>query len=289
MSMQSNFVSWVFKPRNQINLRPRSPHSFPYKEALIMRRIALLLTLVSLVTFTATACSGTKAPTSPTAESSPEPKSEVKHASAIEKLPPVEEQVEQQTEKQQESPDAKAPSLPGGTPAEAFRFPQPPLEMPQVLLTQAQAHACRVRVGDAMPDLKLPDLNGKPQQLSQLRGQKLTVLTFWNSKHPYAVEEIADLGPFVTNRFADQGVKVVGVSESDTANSARKAMQSVGADFVNLVDPTGAALAQVGTPKLPRTYLLDDSGKILWFDIEYSRSTRRDLLQAIDFALNSAK
>jgi hypothetical protein len=39
---------------------------------------------------------------------------------------------------------------------------------------------------------------------------------------------------------------------------------------------------------LPRTYLLDSSGKILWFDLEYSRSTRRELNQAIRYVLKSA-
>jgi hypothetical protein len=33
---------------------------------------------------------------------------------------------------------------------------------------------------------------------------------------------------------------------------------------------------------MPRTYLLDPTGKILWFDVEYSRSTRRDLSEALD-------
>jgi hypothetical protein len=41
----------------------------------------------------------------------------------------------------------------------------------------------------------------------------------------------------------------------------------------------------VASEKLPRTYLLDASGKILWFDIEYSRTTRQQLLSAIRFSL----
>jgi hypothetical protein len=52
-----------------------------------------------------------------------------------------------------------------------------------------------------------------------------------------------------------------------------------------LSDKDGAAHKQVATSKLPRSYLLDPSGKILWFDLEYSPTTRRDLAQAIRFTL----
>ncbi len=38
---------------------------------------------------------------------------------------------------------------------------------------------------------------------------------------------------------------------------------------------------------MPRTYLVDSQGKILWFDMEYSRSTRRDLRDAIRVVLNT--
>ena len=49
-----------------------------------------------------------------------------------------------------------------------------------------------------------------------------------------------------------------------------------------LMDPQGKALAQVATRYLPRTYLVDAAGKIVWFDMEYSPSTRRQLIQAIE-------
>jgi hypothetical protein len=40
-------------------------------------------------------------------------------------------------------------------------------------------------------------------------------------------------------------------------------------------------LADVGSVALPRLYVLDPAGKIVWFDIEYSESTRRELEQTL--------
>ena len=49
-----------------------------------------------------------------------------------------------------------------------------------------------------------------------------------------------------------------------------------------LIDADATYFKSVATEKLPRTYLLDQEGKILWFDIEYSQSTYRELLKTLD-------
>lgn len=159
------------------------------------------------------------------------------------------------------------------------------LTMPQVFLSEGHAQLCRVQVGDAFPDLELPDLESQQQKLSQLMGKKLTVVVFWNGSQPMALEELADMGPRIMKRFSGDDVAVVGINTGDDPQLALELAGQAGARFVNLSDRDGAALDQVGTGKIPRTYLVDASGKIVWFDIEYSRTTRRELAQAIRFLL----
>jgi len=159
------------------------------------------------------------------------------------------------------------------------------LTMPVVAMTKAHQESCNVLVGDTFPDLQLADLQGQKQSLASLLGKKLTVVAFWNGRQPSAREELADLGPRIAARFAENGVAVVAINSGDETQLASELASQAGARFANLSDPDGAALAQVGTGKIPRTYLLDSAGKIVWMDIEYSRSTRRDLNQAIHFLL----
>jgi hypothetical protein len=56
--------------------------------------------------------------------------------------------------------------------------------------------------------------------------------------------------------------------------------------IVSLVDADGALFRQFATSLLPRTYVLDKNRTILWFDIEYSQSTQRDLVNTLTFFLN---
>lgn len=158
----------------------------------------------------------------------------------------------------------------------------PPATIPVVALSKAHAALCKVKVGDAMPNIELPALaDGKPVKLSSLFGEKATVVVFWSGDRRMAREQLADMGPEVVAPFGKAGVAVVGIAVGMPAADARAALEAAGAEFPNLLDAEGKAFALVGSVKLPRTYLLDAKGKILWFDIEYSLGTRRELNQAL--------
>ena len=165
--------------------------------------------------------------------------------------------------------------------------PEPVVEIPQVKLTEALAATCLVRVGDAMPLAELPAIGGGVTPLADAYGEKLTVLFFWNGASIYAMTELEDLTEDVAQPFAEKGVRVIGVNEGDPPEEAAGQAEGVGAKFANFLDLDGAYFAKVATEtkKMPRTFLLDAEGKILWFDIEYSSTTRRDLLQGIQVAL----
>ena len=133
-----------------------------------------------------------------------------------------------------------------------------------------------------MPEIALPQVGGSGDKtLAALYGKKATVVVFWKSDRRMTQQQLADLGRDVIEPFAQKGVAVVGVVVKESADSATAALKKAGGSFVNLLDADGKAFAQVGEQKLPRTFLLDPQGKILWFDIEYSIQTRRELKQAL--------
>lgn len=158
----------------------------------------------------------------------------------------------------------------------------------KVLLTEQHKALCKVKTDDPMPEILLPNLSGESTNLSSLFGERLTVVCFWKGDRAFARMELADLGPDVAAPFSGLGVAVVGVAVEESADSAAKLAKEAGGAFPVLIDAEGKAFATVGAEKLPRTYLLDAQGRILWFDIEYSRSTRRELLTAIKGILGAS-
>jgi peroxiredoxin len=163
-----------------------------------------------------------------------------------------------------------------------YRADSGPAKMPRVLMSKADEAQCRVKVGDTMPAITLPKVGENDSaKLADLYGEKATVVVFWKGDRRMAREQLADIGSHVIEPFGKNGVRVVGIAVNETAQNAQSVLKKSGEDFTNLLDADGKAFAQVGSGKLPRTYLLDPSGKILWFDIEYSLATRRELHQAL--------
>ena len=178
--------------------------------------------------------------------------------------------------------------IPEPTPTPVVEKPPEP-SMPKVVLSEEHLATCLVKVGDALPALTLKNAAGEEQEWKALQGEKATVVLFWADSNLYAPTALEDLQRDFVAPYAERGVKVVGVNVSGKPEDVLQAAQDAKATFPQLVDADGAAFAQVATKKLPRVYLLDAEGKILWFDISYDPlRTPRILQEALDFHLGPA-
>lgn len=152
------------------------------------------------------------------------------------------------------------------------------LGIPKVFLSSDHSAKCRVRVGDKLPTIKLPQLSGGRADLALLQGGKATVVLFWQDDPWMSAMALKDLADGVASI---EGVTVVGIAVKQSQADVEKAVKEAGASFPQLLDNDGKAFGQVGMVKLPRVYVFDSSGKIVWFDIEYSQATHREMMQTL--------
>jgi peroxiredoxin len=190
----------------------------------------------------------------------------------------------------QPAPVSAQPAAVASRPAVAARpavkQPPPRPTIPKVSMSKDLLATCRVQAGDKMPEGQLSDVDGKPQSLGKLFGKRLTVVFFWTAESPYSIGEVEDQNDDVIKDYAEKGVQVIGINQGDSVEKVRAALKEAGVKYPVLLDGNGDYFKKVATEKTLRTYLLDAQGRILWFDTEYSRATRRDLLQAIDAVLS---
>lgn len=163
--------------------------------------------------------------------------------------------------------------------------PPEPKAIPKVSLSDEAQATNRLKVGDKLPGGELADLAGKPQAIEKLLGPKLSVVFFWTAESKYSVAEVEDLQADVFRPMASKGVQVVGINLDQDPQKARKTAEMTAAKFPILLDPAKKYFGKLATEKPTRTYLVDAQGVIRWFDVEYSRSTQRDLLSGIEFLL----
>ncbi len=154
---------------------------------------------------------------------------------------------------------------------------------------------CLVKVGDVMPAAELVSFAGEKHTLESQYGKRLTVLCFWTIGEKRRAQLLAqaalqDLAKEIAGPFEAEGVRVVAVNVGDAVADARRHVEAAGVMLPCLSDAKGELFARLAKDrKMPRVYLLDAKGKILWFDVEYSRSSREDLTQGIRVALGEPK
>ena len=133
-----------------------------------------------------------------------------------------------------------------------------------------------------MPEIELPKVARRQcQALGPVWEKRRPWSSFGRAIVRWPLDELADLGPDVVQKLGSRGVAVVGIAVKEPAANVRSAVERAEAGFVQLVDADGKAFAKVGAEKLPWTLVLNANGKIVWFDLEYSLATRRELQQTL--------
>jgi peroxiredoxin len=189
------------------------------------------------------------------------------------------------------SQDPAAAAAAGRTPhdTEPVRQPAPPASgpagppgqpFPPVLLSERHRQTCLLQVGDQVPFLTLKDVQGTPHALRELWGPRLTVLVFWTLESAASTEQFLRLSTDVWEPWSPSGVAVIAVNVGGAPSQVEN-LSPQPEHVVSLLDPAGTAFAQFATDILPRTYLVDAAGTIIWFDLEYSLSTQRELDKAL--------
>jgi peroxiredoxin len=161
----------------------------------------------------------------------------------------------------------------------------PALRIPPVLLSTGHRKLCRIQVGDHLPPIELPRPSGDVTDLVRLQGKQATVVLFWHPDHWMAQGALRDLSVLAGQR-ADPSLAMVGIASGQPTGAVQAQLTAIGASFPQLLDTDGSVYSLVNTAAdttaLPWVYVLDAEGKIVWFDIEYSEATRRELRRAID-------
>jgi peroxiredoxin len=116
--------------------------------------------------------------------------------------------------------------------------------------------------GKPAPDLSQPDLDGKPFTLADVKGKKAVLVVFWatwcgpcNKEMPFLIA--------LHKEYAGRGVMIVGVSTDSSSSGLKAFVAKKGLPYLNLHDADGKASKLYGAKSIPRTFLIDPSGKVV--------------------------
>lgn len=112
-----------------------------------------------------------------------------------------------------------------------------------------------LKKGDPAPDLRLPDLDGKPVEIAPRRGRR-TLLLFWNPSCGFCQKLLADIKTWERNRPTDSPELLVVSAGAAEANREQGFRSPV------LLDPDSSTQQVFGAGGTPSAVLLDEEGRV---------------------------
>ena len=160
-----------------------------------------------------------------------------------------------------------------------------PAYLPYVFLSEQHSEICLVQVGDRFPDFALPDIHGNRQSLASLLGKTATVVVVWSTDYLFAQEQFDRLPKDLGECYGDPSLSVITIAVGEESDRVRQLADEAGIEGPVLIDSDSVLFHQIATERLPHSYVLDADGQIVWHDLEYSRTTRREMFNAVRFVL----
>ena len=150
---------------------------------------------------------------------------------------------------------------------------------------QAEVEATTlVKVGQVAPDFSVEILDGRTIKLSELRG-KVVMLCFWATWCPPCRQEMAHLQEGVIDHFAGKDLVVLPISRGEQRDVVEKFIADNGYTFGVGLDPERAIYDLYASNFVPRTFIINKRGKVVYRVAGYDEETAKAVNAAIAKAL----
>lgn len=141
-----------------------------------------------------------------------------------------------------------------------------------------------VRTGDIAPDFTVKMTTGEKVTLSSLRG-KVVLVTFWATWCPPCRQELAHMQEGVIDHFAGSDLVVLPISRGETRATVEAFINKMGYTFPVGLDENKSIYLKYATNYIPRAFVIDKKGKVVYSAAGYDDTIAREINEAISAAL----
>jgi peroxiredoxin len=141
-----------------------------------------------------------------------------------------------------------------------------------------------LRVGDTVPDVELPAVEGGARARLRDNLGPATVVVFMDTRWP-AMQRYAQLLERTNRRYTRQRFRMVAIAVDDSADAVREFIRANAITFTVLHDPGGRATAAgFGPVRGPTAYLTDGAGRVVAAfpdPVDWRRDEHRARIEAL--------
>lgn len=145
------------------------------------------------------------------------------------------------------------------------------------------AETTLINAGDMAPDFTVEMLDGGKVTLSELQG-KPTLLIFWATWCPPCRLELSKLQEHIIDRYGDR-INVLPISRGEERAKVEGYISKMGYTFAVGLDGDQSIYKKYATNYIPRCFVIDANGKVLYSGVGYDDVVASEVEQNIEKAL----
>ena len=145
------------------------------------------------------------------------------------------------------------------------------------------AETTLINAGDVAPDFTVEMLDGSKVTLSALQG-KPTLLICWATWCPPCRLELSKLQEHIIDRYGDK-INVLPISRGEERAKVEEYISKMGYTFAVGLDGDQSIYRKYATNYIPRCFVIDAKGKVLYSGVGYDEAIAKEVEQNIEKAL----
>lgn len=152
------------------------------------------------------------------------------------------------------------------------------------LIAKQLAETTLIHEGDMAPDFTVVMLDGTKVKLSDLRG-KVVMLNFWATWCGPCMEEFKEIPEKIVKHFEGKNFVLLPISRGEkreVVESKMKSLKEKGINFPVAIDPTKAIYSLYATQYIPRNFIIDQNGKVVFLTVGLEGDVLGEIAKKID-------
>ncbi len=138
-----------------------------------------------------------------------------------------------------------------------------------------------MKVGDKAPDFTVEMIDGSHVTLSELRG-KVVLVNFFATWCPPCREELTRVQTDVVDRFAGRDFQLLSISREEPRATVEAFRAKTGYTFPMGIDSVRTAYNLYATNFIPRNFLIDKDGTVMFAGVGYEPEEFDKLIAKIE-------